>query len=295
MHSRTHTHTNGRARTHARTHTLARTRACTHAHARNPPPTHAHAHTHTPSLSLSRPFHASDGYWNGTTCEECASGWFGEACAQECLHGYTQGKLCLCHTGYATANCSVVCPGPADNRCSGHGTCLDGHERDGSCLCDPHWYSEDCSVYCEPQVTCPFEGVYPEPHFVCNPRTGACECQSNATGYWAGAECNRCEEGYWGVACSGICDCNGNGKCGWLDGVCECYQVGARVSAASGLGRAGARCWAPDALCPCAPGPPQGCAEEPRFFVCQGLPPRTANHQPPPTANRPPPSVANRH
>ena len=42
--------------------------------------------------------------------------------------------------------------------------------------------------------------------------------------YWGGAECNVCEIGYWGLTCANLCDCNGHGSCGWLDGVCECYQ-----------------------------------------------------------------------
>ena len=99
------------------------------------------------------------------------------------MHGRTHGKLCLCFEGYGTANCSVACPGPADNRCYGHGVCQDNHTRDGSCLCTTAYYTEDCSVFCDYRMTCPFEGVYPEPHFVCNSQTGACECQANATGY----------------------------------------------------------------------------------------------------------------
>ena len=153
--------------------------------------------------------------------------------------------MCACDEGYATANCSAACPGPADNRCLGHGACQDGRARDGSCLCAADWYAADCGVFCSPRVTCPFEGVHPAPHFQCNARTGACECQANASGHWAGPECNECRLGYWGLACAELCDCNGHGGCGRLDGVCECFQDEVRLCPRP---RGGAPCAVP-ALC----------------------------------------------
>ena len=183
----------------------------------------------------------------------CSNGWFGDDCDRECVHGRTIGKLCICDDGYGTANCSVACPGPEGNRCNGHGDCLDGHTRNATCLCDSGWYTEACTTYCHPYITCPWDSVYPEPHFQCNQYTGACECQRNASGHWAGALCNTCEDGYWGLDCSNICDCNGHGPCGWLDGVCQCYQVCTRCAAVLSL--SGLHCPPdpPQYWCSCAP------------------------------------------
>ena len=171
---------------------------------------------------------AEGGYWTGTTCEECAAGWFGDGCDRVCVHGATRGRVCVCREGYGTANCSAACPGPEGRPCSGHGACLDGHARSASCLCAADWYAADCGTYCDPRVTCPSRGIYPAPHFQCNARTGACECQANASGHWAGPECNECQVGYWGPNCAALCDCNGRGPCGSLDGVCRCFQDAAR-------------------------------------------------------------------
>ena len=163
------------------------------------------------------------GYWSGPECGVCESGWFGEHCRERCGHGRTQGKVCWCDDGWAAADCSTPCPALGGERCGGHGLCRDGHTGDGTCQCDPMWYGAACGVFCDARDCFPND-VYPEPHPQCNPVTGQCECQRNASGHWGGPECNVCQEGYWGLDCSKACDCNYHGVCGWLDGDCACYQ-----------------------------------------------------------------------
>ena len=166
---------------------------------------------------------AAQGYWAGGHCEACAAGWFGEDCARRCVAGQSVGRVCVCQPGYGAADCSAACPGSPETPCYGHGVCQDNHTRDGTCACDADWYTADCTVYCLAADCLPAE-VYPAPHPQCNPVTGQCECQRNKTGMWTGAECNRCEPGYWGLDCAEICDCNDNGICGWLDGICTCFE-----------------------------------------------------------------------
>ena len=133
----------------------------------------------------------------------------------------------MCAPGFAGPNCSVECPGPAHNRCFGHGICRDTSGGDGRCECAPGWYGRACSIGCESHRCFPTV-QYPPPHAVCEPGTGRCICQQNATGRWAGPTCNRCLAGYWGPACDQLCACSGHGTCGWLDGECECYRDASR-------------------------------------------------------------------
>ena len=170
---------------------------------------------------------AEAGHWTGAACGTCLPGWFGEECREECVHGDTAGRTCVCHAGYATANCSVACPGP-NGSCTGHGRCRDTHTGDGTCACDRNWYSVDCSVHCDPFECFPGVAGPIRPRAQCNAVTGECECQRNASGHWDGPQCDHCVEGYWGLTCRQACDCNYHGSCGWLDGVCDCYRDEAR-------------------------------------------------------------------
>ena len=129
----------------------------------------------------------TDGVWGGAACAVCRNGWFGAQCTRKCRHGRTEGRVCVCDAGFAAADCGVACPGPAGDRCHGHGTCRDGHTGNGSCACDALYYAADCSVRCDP-VQCFAEGpvLFPEPHAACNGITGQCECQRSALGQWDG-------------------------------------------------------------------------------------------------------------
>ena len=166
----------------------------------------------------------AEGHWAGAGCLVCARGWSGGRCTTPCRNGTTAGRDCLCFPGFATADCSVECPGPPGARCSGHGTCFEGHAGNGTCACRADWYGPGCGTFCRADLC--FDGeLYPAPHGECAPDTGACRCQSSRrTGYWAGDHCNECATGFWGVRCDQLCTCSGHGGCGWLDGDCRCFQ-----------------------------------------------------------------------
>ena len=167
---------------------------------------------------------ACDSSWDGDDCGVCAPGRFGPQCEDECFNGRTEGTICVCDPGYGLPNCSTACPqAPDGTYCSGHGLCLDGHTRTGQCACDADYYTANCSVFCRPELC--FEAtVYPLPHPHCSKATGACECQDDRKGRWAGPQCNRCSVGFWGQECDLECKCSGHGGCGWLDGMCECFS-----------------------------------------------------------------------
>ena len=165
------------------------------------------------------------GHWAGPGCAGCRVGWFGAACDRVCVHGTTAGTVCRCEPGFGGPDCSRECPGPPGDRCHGHGWCLDGHTRSAACACDPGWYDPGCRTFCEAsRCFAHVSARTPRPHPQCDPATGACVCQRNRTGYWEGPVCTVCLVGYWGPECDRLCQCTGHGRCGWLDGVCECFR-----------------------------------------------------------------------
>ena len=169
------------------------------------------------------------GHWVGAACGRCRAGWFGAACDHICVHGISAGTACQCDAGFGGADCARKCPGPPNRRCHGHGRCLDGHTRNATCACDHHWYGAACNTFCEAsQCFADALGRTPRPHADCDPETGACVCQRNVTGHWAGPVCTECLVGYWGEDCDRLCACTGHGSCGWLDGVCRCFRDSAR-------------------------------------------------------------------
>ena len=164
--------------------------------------------------------------WTGDACDACAPGWHGADCDAACVHGVTEGRVCLCHHGFAGSGCSRECPGSPGNRCSGHGHCRDGRAGDARCVCATEYYGLDCRTFCRPSLCFAAPGLLrpgDAPHAQCNAATGACECQDNRFGHWQGPFCSECKTGYWGQACELPCQCSKNGACGRLDGVCMCY------------------------------------------------------------------------
>ena len=133
-------------------------------------------------------------------------------------------QVCVCDPGFASADCSAECPKAAGVHCGSHGVCMDNSTQDAQCVCDPDWYGLACAVHCVPDNCHP--GIqYPQmPHAVCEPTTGACVCQRNATGQWAGPACNICHAGYWGIECDRPCPCSGHGACSQHYGDCECFS-----------------------------------------------------------------------
>eukprot|EP01065_Artemidia_motanka_P026066 TRINITY_DN3098_c0_g2_i1.p1 TRINITY_DN3098_c0_g2~~TRINITY_DN3098_c0_g2_i1.p1 ORF type:complete len:2836 (+),score=615.43 TRINITY_DN3098_c0_g2_i1:955-8508(+) len=175
--------------------------------------------------------------------------------------GETARRKCRCFEYWSQPDCSAPCfgvdpdtrqPGPM-KICSGHGTCQWGGDKSGLCACDviklPTGESEayyppgNCTVRCSKSSCGPGgagsvrnvwnnvtnqwdevpsnDGGLENPQ--CNPVTGACECQDDQTGHYAGAQCTECKLMYWGSDCTSVCDCSGNGGCDAYTGECQCF------------------------------------------------------------------------
>eukprot|EP00756_Hemistasia_phaeocysticola_P063200 Hpha_TRINITY_DN6682_c0_g2::TRINITY_DN6682_c0_g2_i1::g.26532::m.26532 len=161
------------------------------------------------------------GNWGGAECGTCAVGWSGTDCEIVCMppNGTTSGTTCECGEGRSGLGCASICPQDQSQVCSGHGKCLSGSSLARSnCKCEEGWFALDCGVQCDAVRDCP-ELLHPQ----CSLQTGRCECQANASGTWAGDDCAKCAEEWWGPYCNRACDCE-NGKCAALDGTCSCYS-----------------------------------------------------------------------
>lgn len=81
-----------------------------------------------------------------------------ESCSPLCYNGgrISASSACICDQGYWNASCSAVCPGGADDPCSGFGTCdqtkgtcdcpLNRITSDDCSVCTSGWYGSDCSI-----------------------------------------------------------------------------------------------------------------------------------------------------
>ena len=170
----------------------------------------------------------------GARCDQCEFGFFGSDCTRDCVcsktssvgcdrntgactcyqnsaRGHFFGDACdECMPGYYGLSCSTRCN--AATTCDGHGTCTTS----GVCLCDADYYGTDCATYCTPDV-CSLHGT-------CDTSSGACLCTADyVEGYWTGAACDACKEGYWGGSCKQDCQCSMNGVCDARSGSCACY------------------------------------------------------------------------
>ena len=177
------------------------------------------------------------GNFSGPTCSECKAGLSGpENCSVVCKHGNTSGYECACEEGYAGLDCGTPCPkGQNGLYCSGNGKCHKTYERceclndwagpscscqiskcnengaknkmcsseTGNCICTSRfsgdscdscvtgWYGWACDTACE----CNNRGP-------CDQLDGTCSCYQDKThGYYQGAKCEVCLEGYMGSNC----------------------------------------------------------------------------------------------
>ena len=138
---------------------------------------------------------ASKGFWNGSVCDNCASGYYGPTCSHKC---------------------SCVNAG-----------CFDGIHGNGTCLCSfeaARYKASDCTCadgrggpQCE---LCPggtpcnrVEGLFGKGH-VCDKSTGLCQCDKY--GPWEGAACDVARA----LGCTG-CDAN-RSVCNYETRLCEC-------------------------------------------------------------------------
>ena len=165
----------------------------------------------------------------GTGVCKCDAGYFGLECGGECPGGAglpcsghgtctPDTGTCTCTVGYAGSSCSIRCPSQNGTVCSGSGAC---NARTGLCMCTGGSSGPACEF-----PSCDVTGCV---HGVCNATTGLCKCSwSNTTGYYQGAQCNVCGDGWVGVQCSIRCRvgangaiCGGHGRCA-VNGSCLC-------------------------------------------------------------------------
>jgi len=167
----------------------------------------------------------ADGYWQAPLCEKCQANYWGSDCINQCpggacnacskngicndgvagtgqctcfanaTAGYWAGSRCdECLSDYYGIACSLACPSTANGACNGKGTCDDGTKGNGTCIC----------------------------------------VRDGINGYWGGAACDECLNGFYGSDCKSPCPgsdgfgtaCNGNGNCndGFAgDGTCTCF------------------------------------------------------------------------
>ena len=183
---------------------------------------------------------ASTGFWGGTTCDECASGYAGAGCFIKCYtdvngsvcsgHGSCNDGLagdgvCSCSAGYAAPTCAETCPRDASNTvCFGHGSCnngvctcykdtTNGFWSTSSCNdCQASFYGSTCTLQCPVN-----SGHVCSNHGTCSDGvtgTGLCSC----TFGWSGLDCSQ--------ACTGGSEnpCGGHGICNPSDGTCTCFS-----------------------------------------------------------------------
>jgi hypothetical protein len=162
-------------------------------------------------------------------CDTCVTGSQGANCDGACVQGYTAGKACVCDAHWSTPACNVQCEIFNSSVCSGNGVCDSGATRSGLCSCfdaagqlsgAPVFFGKNCSQPCT-AAHCKTHLLLRNPQ--CNVSTGACECQDNSRGHWAGAECAICAHGFWGPSCTDLCECSNHGSCDADTGICACF------------------------------------------------------------------------
>eukprot|EP01065_Artemidia_motanka_P005365 TRINITY_DN1259_c15_g1_i1.p1 TRINITY_DN1259_c15_g1~~TRINITY_DN1259_c15_g1_i1.p1 ORF type:complete len:6161 (+),score=1442.86 TRINITY_DN1259_c15_g1_i1:2253-18485(+) len=177
----------------------------------------------------------SQGFWQGTSCDSCQSGYYGSGCNIKCNFGDTVNGQCICFAGYADENCTTECNGFVSEGwqtpCAGHGTCSDGNTGDGTCACDISYAGRSCDARCPGPL-----GVPCNAHGTCD-SAGACACFDSADlGHWGvGAtgemDCSTCVVGWFGENCDKSCPskaefpilCSGHGDCDPVRIECVCY------------------------------------------------------------------------
>lgn len=81
-----------------------------------------------------------------------------EFCNPECIYGTraSGSSPCVCNVGYWNSSCSLICPGGAEEPCSGYGTCdqdtgkcdcpVNRKIADDCSVCSDGWYGTDCNI-----------------------------------------------------------------------------------------------------------------------------------------------------
>lgn len=181
-------------------------------------------------------FTDSSGHWAGSSCSQCAPGFFGTKCTSSCpgvdtntpcaLRGecVVDGSglgYCKCNPGYGSDSgcvncdaahyaymCSLTCPGYVTSGtdmgkpCSGHGRCNNGTNENGTCQCDTNYGLEDCSKQCP--NACSQHGKCDDGSL----GTAMCACDKSH----APPDCFHCIANMTGEACDIPCPLNSKGE-----------------------------------------------------------------------------------
>lgn len=166
---------------------------------------------------------ALQGFWSGSECSVCASGWYAtKLCNLTCP--LTSGLVC--------AN-NGVCVGETAANCQCYDTSVKGHWAEPTCAnCKPGYYATECKLQC-PGGACNACSKHGQ-CFDGTTGNGTCACHFNSTaGYWSGDKCDSCATTYYGTECKSQCPfygtlvCGGHGTCSdgiAGSGVCSCVR-----------------------------------------------------------------------
>eukprot|EP00818_Percolomonas_sp_WS_P004502 CAMPEP_0117450472 /NCGR_PEP_ID=MMETSP0759-20121206/8485_1 /TAXON_ID=63605 /ORGANISM="Percolomonas cosmopolitus, Strain WS" /LENGTH=2205 /DNA_ID=CAMNT_0005242993 /DNA_START=247 /DNA_END=6861 /DNA_ORIENTATION=+ len=120
-----------------------------------------------------------------------------DACSS---HGKCSGPdTCTCENHYTGSECEMTsCFGVASDTapvCSSHGNCTAYNQ----CECALGSFGENCE-----QTLCSLDTVKCNGRGTCNTTTNSCACDDYNTtlGHFTGENCERCEEGYYGINCN---------------------------------------------------------------------------------------------
>ncbi|XP_077996753.1 uncharacterized protein LOC144450061 [Glandiceps talaboti] len=183
----------------------------------------------------------------------CQSGYYGSLCESKCTCGNIYRcddvGICICQDGFYGVDCvhrcncsnDAVCdptngtcnckPGYYGNRCEHKCPCYNGgscgEDDPSDCHCGDGWGGSDCTqcntgILSNGRARCHDKCLHCYNGNVCTPEKGDCEC----TNGWQGNKCDgKCNTGYFGANCSGLCKCLHGGSCDHVTGACAC-QLG---------------------------------------------------------------------
>ena len=148
-----------------------------------------------------------DNLYSGVQCNSTCPLKMGKICSGRGVCVFGTGlpeSYCSCEDGWYGAACDVKCTldncrkqGMANPQCGVDGgcECQDnnfGHYSGNDCSdCHPHYWGVDCSIACD----CSGHGT-------CS-GTSTCTCyRTRKEGFWDGAQCQSCLDGYIGLQCT---------------------------------------------------------------------------------------------
>ncbi|XP_041348062.1 scavenger receptor class F member 1-like [Gigantopelta aegis] len=134
--------------------------------------------------------------WNGTACDTCAQGHYGENCIEECGHCLNGESECITTNGHCSNGCKA---GWNNDTCK--------------IACTPGHYGDNCIEECEHYLNGQSE---------CNMTTG--HCSGGCKAGWSNNTCKAaCKPGQYGQNCANECEhcLNGESECDKTNGHCS--------------------------------------------------------------------------